>query len=391
MRARLFPILSIILAVLALPVRAQDAISFDTNARAAWVYDVATGTVLMEKNADEPLPPASMSKLMTLNMLFEALHDGRVTMDTAFPVSVKAWKMGGSKMFVEPADRPTVEELIHGIIINSGNDACVVVAEGLAGTEEAFARQMNERATQLGLTNSHFVNASGWPAPGHEMSVHDLGMLATHMIEDFPELYENFALTEYNYKNRVPSNANNRNPLLGLGNGEWTADGLKTGHTEEAGYGLVGSAVQGDRRIVFVLAGLPSDSARAQEAEQIANWAFRQFTMKTLVPKGETVAQAPVWLGTSGRVALTTREGVRVLIPAGQQESVTAEAVYRSPLPAPIAAGDHLGDLVVTIPGAGEAKTPLIAASDVPEAGFLGRMKGAAMRLGQRAMDAAGS
>jgi len=176
MRALTFRIFTLAM-LLALPAQA-----FDTTARAAWVYDVATGTVLMEKNADEPLPPASMSKLMTLNMLFEALHDGRVAMDTTFPVSTKAWQMGGSKMFVEPADRPTVEDLIHGIIINSGNDACVVVAEGLAGTEEAFARLMNERARQLGMTNSHFVNASGWPDPQHRMSMHDLGLLATRVI-----------------------------------------------------------------------------------------------------------------------------------------------------------------------------------------------------------------
>ena len=170
MRALTFRIFALLM-LMALPARA-----FDTNARAAWVYDMSTGTVLMEKNADEPLPPASMSKLMTLTMLFEALRDGRVAMDTTFPVSTKAWQTGGSKMFVEPADRPTVEELIHGIIINSGNDACVVVAEGLAGTEEAFARQMTERARQLGMTQSHFANASGWPHPDHRMSMRDLGL-----------------------------------------------------------------------------------------------------------------------------------------------------------------------------------------------------------------------
>jgi hypothetical protein len=239
---------------------------------------------------------------MTLNMLFEALHDGRVNMATTFPVSTKAWQMGGSRMFVEPADRPTVEELIHGIIINSGNDACVVVAEGLAGTEEAFARSMNERAKQLGMTQSHFANASGWPDPEQRMSMRDLGILAEHLVKDFPDLYKNFALTSYNYKNRVPSNANNRNPLLKLHGGDWKADGLKTGHTQEAGYGLVGSAVQGDRRIIFVITGLPSDKARAEEAERIANWAYRQFTMRTLLPKGEIVAQAPVWLGERSRV-----------------------------------------------------------------------------------------
>ena len=385
MRALTFRIFALVM-VLALPARA-----FDTNARAAWVYDMSTGTVLMEKNADEALPPASMSKLMTLNMLFEALHDGRVAMDTTFPVSTRAWQMGGSKMFVEPADRPTVEDLIHGIIINSGNDACVVVAEGLAGTEEAFSRLMNERALQLGMAHSHFANSSGWPHPEHRMSMHDLGILAARLITEFPELYKNFALTDYNYKGRVPSNANNRNPLLRLGAGDWTADGLKTGHTQEAGYGLVGSAVQGDRRIIFVITGLPSDKARAEESERIVNWAYRQFTMRTIVPKGEIVAQAPVWLGDASRIGLTTADGVKVLLPAGTQAGVTAEAVFQGPIEAPITKGDRLGELLVNIPGAGQSRLPLLAAGDVGRAGVVGRLQNAAVRLGQRAMQAAGN
>ncbi len=383
------PILARILTVMTLALcLAAPARAFETQARAAWVYDVTTGTVLMEKNADEPIPPASMSKLMTVYMLFEALHEGRLSMDTPLPVSTKARQMAGSTMFLNEQDRPTVEQLIKGIIVLSGNDACVVVAEGLAGSEDAFARQMTERAPKLGLTNSHFANASGWPDPRHLMSAHDLGVLAVRLIEDFPELYKNFALTEYPFDNRAPANRFNRNPLLKLGIG---ADGLKTGHTQEAGYGLVGSAMQGGRRVVFVISGMDSDNARAQEAERIVNWAFRQFTMKTVVPKGETVAEAPVWLGSKRRVALTTSEGVRVLIPAGAQHSVTAEAVFTGPINAPISAGDKLGELVVTIPGAGESRVPLIAATDVAEAGFLGRMQGAAMRLGQKAIAAVGS
>ncbi|HRO15197.1 MAG TPA: D-alanyl-D-alanine carboxypeptidase family protein [Paracoccus sp. (in: a-proteobacteria)] len=364
------------------------ALAFDTNARAAWVYDMATGSVLMEKNADEPLPPASMSKLMTIYMLFEALHEGRVTMDTRFPVSTKAREMKGSTMFLNERDRPTVDELIKGIIVLSGNDACVVVAEGLAGTEQAFARRMTERGKALGLTNSNFTNASGWPDPDHRMSVHDLGLLAQHLINDFPELYKNFRLEEFAYDNRAPSNRHNRNPLLHLGIG---ADGLKTGHTQEAGYGLVGSAVQGDRRIVFVLTGLPSDKARAEEAERIVNWAYHQFTMRTLVPKGETVAHAPVWLGSASRVALTTAEGVRVLIPAGSIEGVKAEAVFQGPVEAPIKAGQRMGDLIVTIPGSVESRLPLLAAADVDRAGVVGRLQNAALRLGRRAIAAVGN
>lgn len=372
-------------AIMCLTTSAAQA--FDTNARAAWVYDVATGTVLMEKNADESLPPASMSKLMTVYMLFEALQEGRVQMDTRLPVSTKARQMGGSTMFLNEQDRPTVEELIKGIIVLSGNDACVVVAEALSGTEEAFSRQMTAKGKELGLTQSTFANASGWPDPRHRMSAHDLGILALHLVQDFPELYKNFALTEFAFDNRAPSNRFNRNPLLGLGIG---ADGLKTGHTQEAGYGLVGSVKQDDRRVIFVITGLASETARAEESERIVNWAFRQFTMQTIVPAGETVVEAPVWLGTRPRVGLTTTEGANVLIPAGAQDQVKIEAVYDSPLPAPIAKGDRLGQLVVTVPGAKDAVTPLIAAEDVPEAGFAGRMKGAVMRLGHKAIQAAG-
>lgn len=369
-------------AVLAM---AAPARAFDTTATAAWVYDVQTGTVLMEKNADTPIPPASMSKLMTLYMLFEALDEGRVQMDTQLPVSTRARQMGGSTMFLNEQDRPTVEQLIKGIIVLSGNDACVVVAEGLAGTEEAFSRQMTERGREIGLTHSTFKNSTGWPADGHRMSAEDLGLVTRLLIEKFPQFYGDFALTEYPFDERAPANRFNRNPILQLGIG---ADGLKTGHTQEAGYGLVGSAVQDGRRVIFVISGLETDRARAEESERIVNWAFRQFTMQRLVPAGETVVEAPVWLGTSSRVGLTTQEGVNVLVPAGAQDRVTVEVVYDSPLPAPIARGDRVGQLVVTIPGTRDTVTPLIAAQDVPEAGLLGRMKGAVMHLAQRAITA---
>lgn len=373
--------------VAVLGISAGSAHAFDTNATAAWVYDVNTGTVLLEKNAETPIPPASMSKLMTLNMVFEALESGRLKLDDTLPVSTKAWQMGGSKMFVEPRDTPTVDQLIKGIIVLSGNDACVVVAEGLGGTEEAFARQMTERGRQLGLEHSTFRNSTGWPDPEHRMSAEDLGILAVHLIEEFPQYYENFGLTEFRYMDRVPSNRFNRNPLLRLGIG---ADGLKTGHTQEAGYGLVGSAVQNGRRVIFVISGLQSETARAEEAERIVNWAFRQFTMETLVPANETVVEAPVWLGTQSRIGLTTKDGVNVLIPAGARDQVKVEAVFQSPIPAPITKGDQIGQLVVTMPGAKDAVTPLLASDDIPEAGFAGRMKGAVVRLGNKAYEATG-
>jgi D-alanyl-D-alanine carboxypeptidase (penicillin-binding protein 5/6) len=367
--------LLVLLTVLAatLPARA-----FETEATAAWVYDMSTGTVLMDKNADTPLPPASMSKLMTILMLFEALKDGRVTMETEFAVSARAKAMGGSTMFLQESDRPTVSDLIHGMIVNSGNDACVVVAEGLAGTEEAFSAQMTERARALGMLNSNFANSSGWPDPDHRMSMRDLGILAQHLIQDFPEYYPIFAKTEFNYKDRAPANARNRNPLLELGVG---ADGLKTGHTQEAGYGLVGSAKQGDRRVIFVITGLPTEAARAEESERIVSWAFRQFSEKTVAKAGVRLAEAGVHLGDADSVGLVPAQDVRLLVPALVQDSMTAEVVYNGPLAAPIAKGDAVAELIVHVPDLPDRRFPLVAEADIGTAGFLKRLTTAARVL----------
>jgi D-alanyl-D-alanine carboxypeptidase (penicillin-binding protein 5/6) len=347
---------------------------------------VATQTVLMDKNADLPLPPASMSKLMTINMLFEALRDGRVTLSTTFPVSARAKAMGGSTMFLNELDKPTVEELIKGIVINSGNDACVVVAEGLAGSEETFARQMTERAQALGMTGSRFANASGWPAEGHLMTMRDLGIVAKRLITEFPEFYPYFAMTEFNYQGRAPANARNRNPLLQISGGDWIADGLKTGHTSEAGYGLVGSAIQGDRRIIFVITGLGSEAARAEEAEKIVAWAFRQFAVKTLVTAGTRVAEAEVWMGEAATVGLVPAEDAKFLVPALVQDQVTAEVVYTGPVAAPIAAGSPIAELVIHIPDLPDARVPLLAQTDVARGGFMQRVTTAGRVLWDRCM-----
>jgi serine-type D-Ala-D-Ala carboxypeptidase (penicillin-binding protein 5/6) len=347
------------------------ALAFETQASAAWVYDSTTHTVLMDKRADESLPPASMSKLMTINMLFEALRDGRVTMETTFAVSSNATAMEGSTMFLQESDRPTVRDLIHGMIVNSGNDACVVVAEGLAGTEKAFAAQMTERGKAIGLTQSVFANASGWPDPEHRMSMRDLGIVAQRLIEEFPEYYPIFAETQFNYKDRAEANSFNRNPLLKLGIG---ADGLKTGHTSEAGYGLVGSAKQGDRRIIFSISGLSSDTARAEEAERIVSWAFRQFAQKTVAKAGVRVAEANVWLGDAATVGLVPAADVRLLVPALVQDTVTAEVVYKSPVAAPIAAGTEIAELIIHVPDLPDARVPLVAEADVAKGGFLSRV-----------------
>jgi D-alanyl-D-alanine carboxypeptidase (penicillin-binding protein 5/6) len=367
-----------LLLALSAPAAAQ---TFETRAGSAWVLDLATHTVLMDKNGEVPLPPASMSKLMTLNMLFEALKDGRVAMDTTFAVSSRAKAMQGSTMFLNEQDRPTVEDLIHGIIINSGNDACVVVAEGLAGTEEAFAAQMTERGKAIGLEHSTFANASGWPDPNHRMSMKDLGLLAQRLIEEFPEYYPVFSLTEFNYKDRAPANANNRNPLLKLGIG---ADGLKTGHTQESGYGLVGSVVQGDRRIIFAINGLATEQERAEEAERIATWAFRQFSLKTVAKAGTRIAEAEVFMGAEDTVGLVPAADLRLLIPALAHDGLTAEVVYMGPLSAPIAKGDAVAELVIKVPTLPDQRVPLLAEADVGKGGFMTRLSAAAMQLRTR-------
>lgn len=366
--------------MLAAPVLA----AFETRARAAWVYDMNTGTVMLEKDADVSLPPASMSKLVTLYMLFEALRDGRVTLDTEFSVSARAENMGGSTMFLDRRDRPTARELILGIVVNSGNDACVVVAEGLAGTEEAFARLATERMRSLGLTQTTIANASGWPDPAHRMSMRDLGVLTVHLIRDFPEFYPYFNEREYDYKNRSPANRFNRNPLFRQNIG---ADGLKTGHTQEAGFGLAGSALQGDRRVVFVITGLDTEAARAEESERIVNWAFRQFTERRVAREGARVAEAEVWLGDAPRVGLVAARDATVLVPAvGGGAALRAQAVFDAPVEAPVARGQQLGELVISGADLPEVRVPLLAEVDVPAGGVLTRMQTAARVLLGRAL-----
>ncbi len=369
-------LLSLVAALVALPLWA-----FETLATSAWVYDMTTHTVLMDKNGEASLPPASMSKLMTINMLFEALRDGRVTLETTFAVSDRAVEMtsrGGSTMYLQQDDRPTVEELIHGMIINSGNDACIVVAEGLAGTEEAFADQMTQRAAALGLEQSTFANSSGWPDPNQRMSMRDLGLLARRLIEEFPEYYPVFAMTEFNYKGRAPANANNRNPLLKMGIG---ADGLKTGHTEEAGYGIVGSVKQGDRRIIFAMNGMASEKERAEEAERIASWAMRQFALKTVLKAGVRVTEAAIHMGDAETVGLVAAQDLSILVPALAHDGLKAEVVYDSPLSAPIAKGQEVARLIIARPDMEPVEIPLVAEADVGKGGFLKRLTVAANDL----------
>ncbi|MCH8038539.1 MAG: D-alanyl-D-alanine carboxypeptidase [Proteobacteria bacterium] len=310
--------------------------AIETTAREAFIIDVVTGRVLLDKNADDSMPPASMSKIMTTYLVFERLKDGRLSLDDELPVSEKAWRKGGSKMFVEVGKQVRVEDLLRGVIVQSGNDACIVLAEGLGGTEEAFAAEMTRKGREIGLTGSSFANATGWPDPNQRMTARDLATLALRLIADFPEYYHYYAETEFTYAGIRQSN---RNPLLYKSLG---ADGLKTGHTQEAGYGLTASVVQGDRRIILVLNGLGSQKARSEESARLIGWALREYDNYTLFKPGETVDEAPVWLGEAANVPLVMPEGVTVTLSRKARRDMRVTVVYDAPIPAPYTdAGQH--------------------------------------------------
>ncbi|MCC6000186.1 MAG: D-alanyl-D-alanine carboxypeptidase [Pararhodobacter sp.] len=348
---------------------------FDSRAPNILVIDHTSGQVLLDRNSDVPLPPASMSKLMTLLMLFEAIEDGRVAMDTTWTVSERARAMGGSRMFLETRDRPTTEDLIRGIAVLSGNDASVVVAEGLAGSEEAFARIATARAQQLGMTNTTIANSSGWPDPQHLMSLRDLAILAGHMIENHPRFYSYLAEESFTWNNITQEN---RVPLLGSGLG---LDGLKTGFTSATGNALVGSAVQGNRRVLFVFSGMASAADRAEEAERIINWAFRQFTQRAVAREGQVLAQAEVWMGEERHVPIVAPRALSVLVPALGESALQARVEYDGPLQAPIVAGQEIARLVVEVPELQDLSFPLVAGTAVAAGGFVPRMRSAAVVL----------
>ncbi|MEX0971418.1 MAG: D-alanyl-D-alanine carboxypeptidase family protein [Paracoccaceae bacterium] len=382
----LFRALALLVTLFALP-----AYALETTARAAMVIDYDTGIVLLAKNEDEPLPPASMSKLMTLNMVFEALEDGRLTLDEVLPVSEHAMSYGGSTMFLNTRDRVSVEDLIRGVVVLSGNDASAVLAEALGGSEAEFSRRMTNRAQELGMLNSVFANSNGWPAENHRMSARDLVFLARRLIKEFPQYYGYFAETEFGFDERASQNRFNRNPLLALNIG---ADGLKTGHTSEAGYGLVGSAVRDGRRVVFMITGLETAAAREAEAERLINWAFREFTQRTLFNAGTRLAEAEVWLGTAPHVGLTLQEDVSLLLPFQQLNNISAHVRYTGPIAArdgargQITMGDMLAVLEVSVPDFGDYSFPLVAMESVQPAGFVARFGAAFNQLKSQLLSA---
>jgi D-alanyl-D-alanine carboxypeptidase (penicillin-binding protein 5/6) len=345
----------------------------DTLARHALIVDFETGATLLEKEADVPMPPASMSKLMTAYVVFEKLREGRLRLDTELPVSERAWRMGGSKMFVEVGQTVKVEDLLRGVIVQSGNDACIVLAEAISGSEEAFAEMMTARARALGMTQTTLRNATGWPDPNHRMSCRDLVILAARIIREFPQYYRYYSERSFRFANITQEN---RNPLLYRNIG---ADGLKTGHTEESGFGLTASAVQGGRRVMLVVNGLPSMRVRAEESERLMGWAFREFENVRLFSAAETVENAPVYLGERDTVPLVAGRDLVMTVPRNWRTSAQIAVRYAAPVKAPVARGTELGRLEVSGRGVPEMSVPLYAGADVPRLGFVPRI-GASLR-----------
>jgi D-alanyl-D-alanine carboxypeptidase (penicillin-binding protein 5/6) len=346
--------------------------SFETSATHAIVVDYQTGAVLLEKKADERIPTASMSKIMTAYVVYAYLRDGKAKADDVLPVSEKAWRTGGSKMFVPYPGQVKLDDLLQGMIIQSGNDACIVLAEGLAGSEAAFVEKMNDTAAKMGLKGSHFANPDGLPAPNHYSTARDLAQLAAHYIRDFPQYYKYEAVREFTFNGIKQGN---RNPLLYADLG---ADGIKTGHTEEAGYGLVGSAVRNGRRVIFVLTGMKSMKERAQESERVLNWAYREFTNYTVAKAGEPIDEAPVWMGVQDRVPAGPMNDVIVTLGKAARKDLKVAAVYDGAVKAPIEKGKPVGKLVIIAPDNEPQEVPLVAAQAIERLGPLGRMAEAA-------------
>lgn len=350
-----------------------NAMAFETKATHALLMDADTGHIMFEKEADIPMPPASMSKLMTVYIVFDALKDGRLKLDDEFIVSENAWRTGGtlsggSTMFLKPAEKVKVLDLLKGVIIQSGNDACITIAENLAGSESAFAELMNEKAKELGLNNSTFKNSTGLPDPEHKMSAKDLAMLAQLLINKFPEYY--YLFSEKSFKHNGITQGN-RNPLLYKIPG---ADGLKTGHTKESGYGLTGSVKSSDgRRVILVINGLESMQARDEESRRLATYGTAGFMTSTLVAKDKVVESIPVWLGTEDTVDAITEKEYKMTHARGKKTPKITIS-YNTPVVAPIKKGDIIATLKIG-EGENQASMNLLAAKDIEKAGYFKRLK----------------
>jgi len=340
----------------------------DVVARQALMVDYDTGATLLEKNAEERMPPSSMCKLMTMYIVFDWLRQGRLTMDQTLPVSERAWRMGGSKMFVQIGTMVKVEDLCRGVIVQSGNDACIVFAEAISGSEQQFAELMNEYGRRMGLTNSTFRNSTGWPDPEQRMTCRDLATLARRLIHDHPDNVRIYNERSFRYNDITQEN---RNPLLARVPG---ADGLKTGHTEEAGYGLVGTVKRGDRRVILVVNGLPTMRVRSEETERLMEWAFREFEAVVLFRAQDTIEEVPVYLGDRAKLPLVGGRDLVLTLPRQWRRTLQVKLRYDAPIPAPIARGQEVGRLEVSGQGVPPMSVPLIAGADVARLGIVPRI-----------------
>lgn len=361
---RFFFILAILFrALAAMPAWAQQP-AFETKAQFAILIDARSGNVFFEKNADQPVPPASMSKLMTMIMVFEALRDGKLKMDQEFLITEDAWRRGGSAsggstMYAELNSRVKLSDLIQGVIVQSANDACIAIAEGMAGSEAAFAAQMTKRARELGLAKAEFRNTTGLPDPEHLISVRELATLARYINLNFPEYYKYYSQPSFTWNNITQQN---RNPLLKDYPG---ADGMKTGYTQESGYGLVGSATRDGRRLVMVIAGLTSLNERKQEAQKLLDWGFSQFRTVEVYAAGDTVSRARIWGGAENWVGLVTKQDVKIALSPQEQAGIEIKLTYTGPLMAPVKAGEKVGTVRFLVNGNAIAEVPVETAAAV--------------------------
>jgi D-alanyl-D-alanine carboxypeptidase (penicillin-binding protein 5/6) len=342
--------------------------ALETPAKQVILVDYDTGNILFEKNADERMFPSSMSKIMTIYNVFQALKDGSLQLKDNFRVSRKAWKKGGSKMFLRAGSRVNVEDLIRGVIVQSGNDASIVLAEGLSGSEGAFSDSLNENAKKLGMDSSNFLNASGWPDPEHYTTARDLSKVTIATIQNFPKYYHFYSQKTFTY---AGIKQNNRNPTLYKDIG---ADGLKTGHTAAAGYGLAASAIRNGRRLVLILNGLKTSRQRSLESERILDWGYRVFSNYKLFKPRQIVTHAKVWMGDKSRVGLVLDKGLVMSLRKNIVDKINIKAVFNEPVPAPISKGDQIGKLLVSVPGKNQLEIPMYASQGVAKLGWFYRI-----------------
>jgi D-alanyl-D-alanine carboxypeptidase (penicillin-binding protein 5/6) len=345
----------------------RQSFAIESIAKTALVIDLSTNEILLEKNSTEKTYPSSMTKMMTALVAFEKIKDGSLSLDQEFLISKKAWKMGGSKMFIEVDKRVSVYDLLLGVVVQSGNDASIAIAEGISGSEEIFAIEMNNLGKKIGLTGSNFTNSSGWPDDNHYTTAEDLAKVAQYTIENHYELYQMYKISDFTY-NGIKQD--NRNPLLYTFEG---ADGFKTGYTEAAGYGLVGSAERGDRRLILVLNGLESSKSRAQESLRLMDWGFNNFQLVDFYKKNEVIQEVDTWLGKEDKVDLVALEDISVSIPKAQLSSAKVTVLVEEPIATPIKIGDQIAKLQISFADK-EVDFPLYSGEDIDQKNFFSRI-----------------